>query len=88
MTGLVFNKSIIINGLDPSLYLNICGANIDKVYIDGPFELPIRRSIDKLLAEHFCNQKIPGPSRTANILIWNSRAQTYCIRTVSIVYIY
>ena len=30
---------------------------MDKVYIDGPFELLISRSMDKLLAEHFCNQE-------------------------------
>ena len=38
----------------------------DKVNIDGPCELLIKRLIDKLLAEHFFNQEIPGPNRTAN----------------------
>ena len=42
---------------------------IDKGYIDGPCDLLIRKSMYKLLAEHFCNQEIPGPIRTANILI-------------------
>ena len=39
---------------------------IDKVCIDRSFELLIRRSIDKLLAKHFCNQVFPRPIRTAN----------------------
>ena len=43
--------------------------DIYKEYIDGPCELLIRRSIDKLLAEHFCNQEIPGPNRTAYALL-------------------
>ena len=36
---------------------------IDKVYIDGPCEFfyKNRWSIEKLLAENFCNQEIPGP---------------------------
>ena len=40
---------------------------VDRVYKDGSCELLIKRSIDKLLAGHFCNQEIPGPNRTANI---------------------
>ena len=31
---------------------------VDTTYIDGPCELLIRRYIDKLLAEHFCNNEI------------------------------
>ena len=38
---------------------------IDKVYIDGPCEGLIRRSIDKLLAEHFLESG-------------NSREKSYC----------
>ena len=35
---------------------------IDKVYIDGPRDLLIRRSIEKLLAEPlFVIRKYPGP---------------------------
>ena len=42
----------------------ICIKAIDKVYIDGPFVLLIRRSIDNLLAEtlqFFVIRKFPGP---------------------------
>ena len=38
--------------------------DIDKVYIDGPCEFLIRRSVAKLLAEHFLQSE-------------NSRAQSY-----------
>ena len=37
--------------LHDTLYVYV--AEKDKVYIDGPCELLIRRSIDKLLAKHF-----------------------------------
>ena len=33
-------------------------GTIDKIYIDGPCELLIRRYIDKLLAEHFFYKEI------------------------------
>ena len=55
-----FSWSLII-----SFYLSMSTLHIDKVYIDGPCELLIRRSIYKLLAEHF-------------LLSGNSRAQPYC----------
>ena len=32
---------------------NFSGKTIDKVYIGGPFDLLIRRTINKLLSEHF-----------------------------------
>ena len=43
---------------------------IDKVYIDRPYELLIRRSMDKLLAKHFCNQEIPGVQSYCKHLSW------------------
>ena len=45
--------------------------------VDGPCELLIRRSMDKLLAEHFCNREIPGPNRIVlnKVDFGNSRAQ-------------
>ena len=48
----------------------------DKVCIDGPCELLIRRSIDKLWAEHFCNQGIYGSNRTANIWVEKFQSPT------------
>ena len=43
-------------------------VSIDKVNVDGPCELLIRRSIDKLSADRlFCNQQIPGPNRAAKL---------------------
>ena len=41
--------------------------DIDKVYIDGPCEKLIRRSIYKLLPNNFC--KIPEPDHTENALV-------------------
>ena len=50
---------------------------IDKVYIDEPCELLIRRSKDKLFAEiFFCNKEIPEPNRTANICVWKFQSLT------------
>ena len=52
---------------------------MDKVYIDGPHEFLIRGSIDKLLADYFCNQEIPGPNRTVNILVRASKTTAYVL---------
>ena len=65
-----------------------CAKTIDKVYIDGPCELLIRRSIDKLLAEHFCNQEIPGPNGTANISVGKFQSPTILYRSAPIGPIY
>ena len=47
---------------------------VDKVYIDGPCELFIRRYIDSLLADSFCNQEFPGPIALLKFEFGNSRA--------------
>ena len=65
--------SVCSRDLSTSIVLKLIRA-IDKVYRDGPCELLIRRSIDKLLAEYFCNQEIPGPIVLQTFELGNSKA--------------
>ena len=60
----------------------LLSRNMDKVYIDGPCQLLIRRSLDKLLdGKCFRIRKLPGPIVLQTFKLGNSRAQPYCIRT-------
>ena len=54
---------------DNGMHGNQSITTIDKVYIDWQCKLLIRSSMDKLLAEHFCNPEISWPNRTANIWV-------------------
>ena len=44
--------------------------------MDGPCKLLVRKSTDKLLAEHFFKLEIPGPNRTANIIVGKFQGPT------------
>ena len=59
----------------------MCGKFIDEVWIDGPCELLIRRSKDKLLAGRTF-RKFPGSIVLQTFECGNSRCQLYCICTI------
>ena len=63
-----------------ALYTVVYVLCVDRVYKDGSCELLIKRSIDKLLAEHVI-RKFPGQIVLQTFELGNSRAQPYCICT-------
>ena len=65
----------------PRKGVSLSSFYIDKKYIDGPWELFIRRSMDKLLGKYFSNQQLLGPNRTETFVLGNPQAQPFYIRT-------
>ena len=65
------------------LYIYIYIICIDKVYIDGPLELLLRWTIEKLSArDYFVIRKFLGPIVLPKFYFGNSKAQPYCICTL------